>query len=148
MSWIEKSQPTPFDNLPIPGFFLLDGDFLFMLTREAHYRDTKRPMIAFPSGSNRALWPGRQPEQSAEFYLFGEMALPVWSASDEAFQQAVRLAAAHGYGTARVGEHAFEVWDERDYDHFRVAYDPETGYVADAVPVKTIPKHPQEVHDS
>ena len=28
MSWIEKAQPTPFDDLPLPGLFFLDGDIL------------------------------------------------------------------------------------------------------------------------
>lgn len=104
-------------------------------------------MIAFPSGSNRALWPSRKPEQVAEFYLFGEMALPVRATIDDAFQQVAHLAAAHGYGAARVGELAIEVWDERDYDHFRVIYDPDTGCVNDVVPIKTEPKQLQEAND-
>jgi len=48
MSWIEKTQPSPFDYLPIPGFFMLDGDFLFALTRDPQFQGRTRPMIAFP----------------------------------------------------------------------------------------------------
>jgi hypothetical protein len=137
MTWIEKNQPTAFDDVPIPGLFLVNGDFLFALTREEQYQGVKRPMITFPSGSNRALWPGRKPGQVAEFYLFGEMALPVRALLDEAYEQAAGIAAEHRYGVARVGEHALEVWDERDYDHFRVSYDGQTGYVVDMVSMRT-----------
>ncbi len=28
MSWIEKSQPTSFDRLPIHGLFFMDGDLV------------------------------------------------------------------------------------------------------------------------
>jgi hypothetical protein len=137
MGWVEKDQPTPFDEMPIPGLFLLDGDILFSLTRDAQYRGRKRPQIAFPSGSNRMLWPSQKQEQVAEFYLFGEMSLPVRASVDAAFEHAVHIAAEHGYGVARVGDQVLEVWDERDYDHFRVAYDSQTGYVADLVSVRT-----------
>ena len=137
MTWIEKNQPTPFDDVPIPGLFLLNGDFLFALTREEQYHGVKRPMIAFPSGSNRALWPERKPGQVAEFYLFGQMALPVRALLGAAYEQAVGIAAEHRYGVGRVGEHALEVWDECDYDHFRVSYDGQTGYVIDMVSMRT-----------
>jgi hypothetical protein len=143
MSWIEKHQPSPFDDSPIPGFFMLHGDLLFGLTRNEQYRGGVRPMIAFPSGSNRALWPARTPEQLAEFYLFGEMALPVHADRDSAFEQADRIALEHGYGVAKVGDHALEVWDERDYDHFRVTYNARTGFVADVGSVKTVADEPR-----
>ena len=95
-------------------------------------------MIAFPSGSNRALWPARVPEHMAEFYLFGEMALPVRADRDGALEQAEHIAREHGYGVTKVGDQALEVWDERNYDHFRVFYDDQTGYVANIVSVKTV----------
>lgn len=137
MTWIEKHQPTPFEHTLIPGFCMLDGDYLFTLTRDERYRGSKRPMIAFPSGINRALWPSREPEFEAEFYLFGEMALPVRSGRDAAYQQAARLAARYEYGAAEVGDQALDVWDERDFDHFRVIYYADTGYVANVVSILT-----------
>lgn len=137
MSWIEKTQPSPFDTIPIPGFFMLDGDFLFSLTQDRQFHGMTRPMIAFPSRSNRALWPSRNPDHIAEFYLFGEMGLPVRAPTKDAFGQAARMAADYGYGAARTDEHEFEVWDAEDRDHFRVSYDPETGFVANAVSMLT-----------
>lgn len=138
MPWIEKEQPTPFENIPIPGFFLLDGDILYKLTANPQYQGQKRPQIAFPSGSNRALWPAQVPEHLAEFYLFGEMSLPVRANLEAAFEHAEGIAAQHGYGIARVGDQMLEVWDERDYDHFRVSYDVNTGYVMDMVALRTL----------
>jgi hypothetical protein len=84
------------------------------------------------------LWPAQIHEHIAEFYLFGEMSLPVRANLEKAFEHAERIAARYGYGVARVGEQTLEVWDERDYDHFRVAYDGNTGYVIDMVPLKTL----------
>lgn len=138
MSWVEKDQPTPFDDIPIPGFFLLDGDILFTLTRNDQYLGRKRPQIAFPSGSNRALWPSQNQEHVAEFYLFGEMSLPVRASVDEAFERAARIAAEYGYGVARVDDQILEAWDERDYDHFRITYDRKTGCVTDVLPLRTL----------
>jgi hypothetical protein len=136
MTWIEKDRPSLFDEVPIPGLFLLNGNFLFALTRDAQYQGVKRAMIALPSGSNRALWPPRHPEQEAEFYLFGEMGLPVRASLEEVLGQATQTAAEFGYGVARVGESELEVWDERDHDHFRVSYDASSGYVHDAVSMR------------
>jgi len=110
MTWIEKVHPSPFDDVPIPGFFLLDGDVLFALTRDDRYQGVKRPMIAFPSGSNRALWPARNPEQEAEFYLFGEMAIPVHSSLEDVLVQAAQIAAEFGYGVVRVGSRSWRYW--------------------------------------
>ena len=137
MTWIEKVRPSPFDDNRIPGFCMLDGDYLFTLTRDEQFRGVKRPMIAFPSGINRALWPSRAPEYEAEFFLFGEMALPVRASREAAYRRAAQLAARYEYGAAEVGDQALDVWDERDFDHFRVTYDTDTGYVANVVSMLT-----------
>ena len=75
-----------------------------------------------------------QPEPAfvAEFYLFGDMSLPVRASRDAAFTHARKVAARYGYGIQKVGEDALEVWDARDYDRFRVTYDNQVGQVVNA----------------
>lgn len=137
MQFIEKRQPTPFDTLPIPGFFMLDGDLLFTLTRDIQFQHKTRPMIQFPSGTNRALWPSRVPEHLAEFYLFGELSLPVRATSAEVLAHVAPIADWYGYGVERIGEYGVEVWDERNYERYRVSYDPETNFVINVVSILT-----------
>lgn len=110
---------------------------LATLTGDEQYHGLTRPMIAFPSGSNRALWPSQNRAFVAEFYLFGDMSLPVRASRDAAFTHARKLAARYGYGVQAVGEDALEVWDACDYDRFRVTYDNQAGQVVNAQSILT-----------
>ena len=74
MAWIEKHQPTPFDNTPIDGLFFLDGDVLASIFLQDWTKGHMLPMIAFESGREFELWETGKPDRHI-VHLFGEMDL-------------------------------------------------------------------------
>jgi len=69
MSWTEKTHPTPFDNLPLPGLFFIDGDILARLIQRNWTAGQKLPMVAFPSGQEFELWETSNPKQADRAHL-------------------------------------------------------------------------------
>src|SRR4051812_1383981 len=48
MGWIEKGEPSPFDQQPISGLFFLDGDLLAREFKQDWTKGQKFPTIVFP----------------------------------------------------------------------------------------------------
>ena len=106
MSWIEKSKSFSFEDKPIEGLFVLDGDVIAEEIGRDWTRGQKYPRIAFPSGLKFDLWEGRY---SPIVHLDGEMDLALMSARDEAFQDANDIAEQVGYLAAPIGKDKLEV---------------------------------------
>ncbi len=134
MSWIEKSQPTSFDRLPIHGLFYMDGDLVarFLALKYAdeepfNFNPTwlkghKSPRIEFPSGTLFEVWE-ISPAAEATIHLFGEMDVSYRSTRDEALAHAQRIAEVLGYAVRPRGEQQLDVWSGEDDEHFTLTYD-------------------------
>lgn len=129
--WVEKNQPTPFDDVPLTGLFLLDGDLLALLVGRDWTAGQKLPMIAFPSGAEFQLWESGQPEAGGILHLFGEMDLPYQGTRDDAFEQAETIADACGYAARKEGERGLEVRGQEPDEHYLLTYDPDTRRIHD-----------------
>jgi hypothetical protein len=70
MSWYKKEQPTPFDDLPIPGLQFLDGDMLALLLNQSWTRNQKYPIVVFPSGVKCDIWESGDPKNYGVMHLF------------------------------------------------------------------------------
>ena len=135
MSWIEKAQPTPFDNLPLPGLFFLDGDLLARRIGRTWTTGQKYPMIAFPSGKECELWETSDPDAGAIVHIFGEIDLPFRDSRDRAYEQASEIAEACGYLTRKQGEDRLELWGHDTDEHVVVLYDTASGHMLDIQPI-------------
>ncbi len=142
MTWVEKSQPTPFDEQPWPGLLFLDGDMLARVVGRDWTRGQKLPVMVFPSGMPFHLWEAGTPEAGAIVHVFGEMDLPFKDTRDRAFEQASEVAEQVGYAVQKVGEDGLEVWGHDEDEHFLITYDPETGQMRDIVQVKDTGERP------
>ena len=56
MGWVEKDQPTPFDDLPLPGLWFLDGDAVAQKIGRDWTAGQKYSLVVFPSGEQFDLW--------------------------------------------------------------------------------------------
>jgi hypothetical protein len=137
MAWFEKDHPTPFDHLPIPGLFFLDGNQLAKHLKVDWTAGEKSPMIHFPSGASFALWVGREPEHPI-VHIFGELDLPLYQACEAAFQQISELAEMLGYMLKRVNPHQLEVYGHDLGEHVRITYDDSQPQIVDiaVIPLK------------
>lgn len=122
MAWFEKAQPTPFDALPIPGLFFLDGNQLAKRYKVDWTVGEKSPMINFPSRTNFPLWVGREPEHPV-VHIFGELDLPLHQTCAAAFQHITELAEVLGYVLKRVNTQQLEVWGHDSGEHVIITYD-------------------------
>jgi hypothetical protein len=68
MAWLEKDQPTSFEDQPLEGLFFLHGDIIAEEVGRDWTKGHKYPRIAFPSGLKFDLWEGRH---SPIIHLFG-----------------------------------------------------------------------------
>ena len=137
MSWVEKGEPTPFDQHPPQGFFFLDGDILARVVRRNWTVGQKYPMIAFPSGQEFELWESSQPESVGIIHIFGEMDLPLKTSRDQAYGQASNISEQVGYSIRKVGDDGLEVRGHDTDEHFLITYDNEIGQMRDIAPMKT-----------
>lgn len=135
MGWYEKGQPTPFDELPIPGLWFLDGDIVAEIIQRDWTRSQKYPQVVFPYGEKFDIWESSNPAVWGIIHVFGEMDLPYRDSRDRAFEQAGHIAEQLGYMVRKIGEDGLEVWGHDDDEHFLITYDDETGQMADIAPV-------------
>ncbi len=135
MSWIEKAQPTSFDDRPLPGLFFLDGDILARRIGRTWTAGQKYPMIAFPSGKECELWETSDPDAGAIVHIFGEIDLPFRDSRDRAYEQASEIAEACGYLTRKQGEDRLELWGHDTDEHVVVLYDTASGHMLDIQPI-------------
>ena len=146
MGWTEKDQTTPFDNLPIPGLWFLDGNILAQIIQRNWTSGQKYPQVKFPSGKEFDIWETSSPAVWGIIHIFGEMDLPYRDTRDRAFEQASNIAEQLGYRVRKVGDTGLEVWGHDDEEHFLITYDDETGQMADISPVigsdAELPVHP------
>lgn len=143
MGWIEKGQPTPFDEQPIEGLFFLDGDALARLYQRDWTSGQKYPMIAFPSGEECTLWESSNPDAGGIVHVFGEMDLPLRDTRDEALQRARHVAEYCGYFAQPVDEDGLEVQGHDTDEHFVIRYDDQARLMRDLEPVRDAP--PREI---
>lgn len=136
MGWTEKAQPTPFDELPIPGLWFLDGDILAQVINRDWTVGQKYPTVVFPSGERFDLWETGNPEAWGIVHIYGEMDLPFKDHRDRAFDHAARTAECCGYMVRKVGEDGLEVWGHDDEEHFLITYDNEAGQMLDITPLQ------------
>lgn len=136
MGWTEKQQPTPFDNLPIPGLYFLDGDILARRIGRDWTAGQKYPMIAFPSGKHFEFWETSNPDAMGIVHIFGEMDLPFKDTRDRALEQAREIGEFCGYAARQVGDNSLEVWGGDEEEHFLITYDNETRHMQNIMPLE------------
>lgn len=144
MSWIEKRQPTPFDEQPLPGLYFLDGDLLAHRTQIPWTTGQKLAMVAFPSRREFELWESSNPDAGGIVHVFGEMDLPYRDTRDRAFEQASDIAEQCGYSARKVGESDLEVRGQDRNEHYLVTYDLVAGQMRDIVRKRS--SEPPPVH--
>jgi hypothetical protein len=144
MGWTEKDQPTPFDNLPLPGLFFLDGDVLARLVHRNWTAGQKLPMVTFPSGQEFELWEASHPDAGGIVHIFGEIDLPYKGTRDDAFEHAENIAEACGYSAQKVGEQGLKVRGQDPDENFLITYDPDSQQIHDIAPQRTT--EPPPVH--
>lgn len=135
MTWIEKGQPTPFDNQPIEGLWFLDGDQVAREFGNDWVKGQKLPLIHFPSEEVCDISLAADPKSIAIVHLFGEMDLPYGTDREGAFEQANSIAEEVGYLAQRVGENAIEIRSPYDGEHFKIVFDNEARHMVDVIPV-------------
>lgn len=121
MSWTEKHQPTPFDNIPIEGLHFLIGEQL--APNHPAFKDRKFAAIEFPSGVVRPLWESSNPDHQAIVHLFGEMDLPYADTRDEAYERAQKIAEAVGYTVSKHEANGLRLLGNTPHDRLLVTYD-------------------------
>ena len=131
MSWKEKTTSFSFEEQPIEGLFMLDGDMLAREVKRDWTQGQKYPRIAFPSNLKFDLWEGRD---SPIVHLFGELDLPIQHTRDEAFEQAFDIGEQCGYMVAPMGEDRLQLISYED--HLLVTYDNEKRMMVDVEAVK------------
>jgi hypothetical protein len=138
MTWTEKYQPTPFDDLPSPlyGLCYLDGDVLARVFQRDWTKGEKFPLVVFPSGVECPLFETSNPLSLALVGVFGEMDLPYGHTRDEAFEHALYVAEQCGYVVQKVGEDSLEVWGHDEGEHFIITYDNQARRMVDIIPIK------------
>lgn len=144
MGWTEKEQLTPFDNLPIPGLFFLDGDAIAQRIGRNWTLGQKYPVVVFPSGQRFDLWESSNLEAWGIVHVFGEMDLAYKSGRDEAFEAANHIAEQLGYLARKVGEDGLEVWGHDDEEHYLITYSNDTGQMVNIAPIES--NEPPPVH--
>ena len=158
MGWIEKDQPTLFDNLPIHGLFFLSGDALALILlkkleakgidvagKKVGTEGYKMPKIGFPSGETFQLFESSDPTKP-NVHIFGEMDLQLYATIEQGTAHAQDIAEQVGYAVQRVGENQLEVkgfangdsWLE-EREHYLITYDAEKGRIVDIEQVKLKP---------
>lgn len=142
MGWVEKDQPTPFDEQPIPGIWYLDGDIVAQIIQRDWTAGQKYPQVAFPSGKQFDIWEAADPEVWGIVHVYGEMDLPYKDTRDQAFEKANHIAEQVGYAVRRVGESGLEVWGHDDEEHFLITYDDEAGQMVDIQPLEATGERP------
>lgn len=136
MGWVEKSQPTSFDNLPIPGLRFLDGDVVARkIGRDNWIAGLKYPEIVFPSGEQCDIWESSDPDVWGIVHITGEMDLPFKDTRDRAFERASNIAEACGYVVRKVGENGLEFYGSDEDENFLIVYDNEAGQIKDVVKI-------------
>jgi hypothetical protein len=143
MSWYEKEKPTPFDELPLPGLWFLDGDILAQLYERDWTAGQKMPLVVFPSGEEFQLWETGNPAVWGIIHLFGELDLAYKDSRDRAFEEANHIAEQVGYAVYKVGEDGLEVWGHDEDEHYLITYDDQTGQMRDVAPVKSDAEPPK-----
>jgi len=134
MSWVEKGEPTPFDDRQIDGLFMLDGDEVARVVGKDWTKGEKFPLIAFPSGEEFHIWDTSQPKKLAIVHLAGEMDLPyAGDDRDSAYEHAMHIAEQVGYAVYKEGKDSLEVWVPADQDRLLITYDNEGRKMADIV---------------
>lgn len=135
MSWIEKHQPTSFDEIPIHGLHFLDGDMLVRVLALQYgavetpffnpewLKEQKLPQVQFPSGLSFDVWETSTPESGGIVHVYGEMDLPYFDMVDSAFEQANDIAKQLGYLVRKRGENGLEVIGHDEGEHFLITYD-------------------------
>jgi len=143
MAWLEKGQPTSFDDLPIYGLCFLDGNMLARLLTLKYgevetpffnpdwLKEQKLPQIEFPSGLSFDIWETSNPEYGGIVHVFGEMDLPYFDTRDSAWKAADEIAELVGYIARKRGEHGLEVIGHDDDEHFLITYDNQERRIAD-----------------
>jgi hypothetical protein len=124
MAWVEKRQPTVFEQMEIPiqGLFFWDGDVLATVFGRDGTKGMKYAMLSFPSGREFALWESNS-ERGGLVHLFGEMDLLLFSTRDEAFERANDIAEQVGYLARKQGEDGLEVAGQDTHEHYLITYD-------------------------
>jgi hypothetical protein len=135
MSWIEKDQPTPFDDRPLTGLVFLDGDVLARVVGRDWTAGQKLPLIAFPSGKECQLWESSDPEVGGIVHIYGELDLAYRQSRDRAYDQACSIAEQVGYLVRKVGDDGLEVLGQDDDEHFLITFDQEAGQMLDIQPL-------------
>ncbi len=120
MSWENKEHKYSFEDKPIQGLHLLDGDMLAKAINAPYVKGQKFPVVEFPSGTECEIWEGRR---SPIIHIYGEMDLALHDTRDEAFEIANHAAEECGYFARKVGDSGIEVWGNDDDEHYLVTYD-------------------------
>lgn len=124
MSWYNKEQPTPFDDLPADGLFFKDGDFL---ARTQHYIATKGhklSMMSFPSGLEFIFSESGMREKYV-ITLFDQMDLPVFCVRDRAYIQAQIISDLCSFQVEKIGDNQLKLWGHKPEERFLLTFNNE-----------------------
>ncbi len=131
MSHYRKEDPTPFDDLSVPGLNFTISEFLLPGFENLPYTEYKFPCIEFPSGEGFSVSEGENSELLVN--VFGKMKLQYFLSRDEAFEVAARIAETTGYGISKVGENELEVIGHDTFEHYQITFDNERHQIVDIV---------------
>lgn len=131
MSYYRIENPTPFDNLHVPGLNFTTSEILLAGFNNVPYTEYKFPCIEFPSGEGFAVSEGENHELLVN--VFGKMKLLYFLSRDEAFEVAARIAETTGYGVSKVGENELEVIGHDTFEHYLIAFDNQHHQMVDIV---------------
>lgn len=149
MPWYEKTQITPFDEMPIDGLFFVDGRRLAKAPILHYLEHQKLPIVVFPSGRQHILRAAADPHYLALVHLFGEFDLPYNTDRDEAQRLAQEIGGTLGYAVGAVGEDRLEVHGFDESDHVMLRYDNQVRQMLDIrttlINRELMPMHPAHI---
>ena len=130
MAWTEKARPTPVETNPIPGLFLIDGDFVERTRRTPWSQGKKRSTIVFPSGAHCDVLDDPVPGNVA-VHIFDALAVPLIDTDSQALADARETAEEHWYLIDAIDNNHFVVTGEAE--SATISYDPATRQLIDVL---------------
>src|SRR5664279_3487835 len=132
MPWFSKEQPTPYDAEPISGLEFLHGDVLARQYGQTWVEGKKYPLVSFPSGVKREirLTDGHD---TGVVHIFGDQEISYRSHRDEAYAEALKQAAEHGYDVRSAGTNKLKITNPYSTRSYELTFDEEAGRLANII---------------
>jgi Protein of unknown function (DUF2958) len=123
MPWYNKEQKPPFDAMPAPGLFFLDGDMAARRYGEDWTKGKTYPLMTFPSGVAREISPGSDPAGVLSLHIWGALDLPYTATRDQAYDLAQAAASKLDYQVVKQGVNALSIVNAEGTRAYHLVYE-------------------------